>query len=380
MSRHTSAALNTFLAAILCLGGTLASAQDTGIIGPSPYNFTTETWRQPFAEDGRTWGGNSGVWVQNKDRIFFLQRGETELPNPVPEDYTRFPGSMGWNVLRGRGRVWENIIYVLNSEGELLEVWNHWDHLFKGTDGPGPHRLRMNPYDPENHLWLVDETNHIIYVFSNDGERLVMTLGEKGISGRDETHYHLPQDVAFLPDGTFLVADGLGDNKRIVVRNADGTYRSEFGEAGDEPHQFATVHGLAMGPDDRLYALDRDKLDVKVFQQVANEGAADYPRYEYVATWGGLGMPLDILVGDDYAWVTDLNPPKIVQFNLDGSRKYTWNLPVEGPHMWIEMHSVAADELGNMYGTDNQAGRPQKMEPRADADPELLVTRPYYVR
>ena len=39
-----------------------------------------------------------------------------------------------------------------------------------------------------------------------------MTLGEKGIPGKDETHYRLPQDVAFLPNGMFLVGDGLGGN------------------------------------------------------------------------------------------------------------------------------------------------------------------------
>ncbi|GIT20890.1 MAG: hypothetical protein CM1200mP40_05720 [Gammaproteobacteria bacterium] len=81
-----------------------------------------------------------------------------------------------------------------------------------------------------------------------------MTLGEKNIAGNDEIHYHFPQDVAFLPDGKFLVADGLGDNRRIVVRNADGSYHSEFGEGGDELHQFASVHSLALGPDESLYA------------------------------------------------------------------------------------------------------------------------------
>lgn len=355
-----------------------ALAQDTGVIGPSPYEFTTETWMQPFAQDGFTWGGNSGVHVQNKDRIFMLQRGETELPDPVPNDYTRFPGSMGWNVLRGRGRVWRNCIYVINSEGEVLEVWDHWDHLFVGTDGPGPHRVRISPYDPEQRVWVIDETGHIIYVFSNDGEELLMTLGEKNRPGRDETHYHLPQDVAFLPDGKFLIADGLGDNDRIVVRNPDGSFHSEFGESGEEAHQFQTVHALAMGPDQRLYALDRDALNIKVFDQVADRDSADYPSYEHADTWGDLGMALDILVSDDAAWVTDLNPPKVIQYNLNGTREYTWRLPVEGPHMWIEMHSLSVDEDGNMYGTDNQAGRPQKMVPRSDANPDHLI-RPRYV-
>ena len=371
------------MGAALAFGSLLAGpaqSQDRGPIGPSPYEYTTATWIQPFGGEGISWGGNAGVHAQSSDRIFFLQRGQTELPDPVPPDYTNFPGSMGWNVLRGRGRVWQNCIYVVNSEGELLEVWDHWDHLFIGSNGPGPHRLRMSPYDPENRLWLIEESGHIIYVFSNDGEQLLMTLGEKNVPGNDETHYDQPQDVAFLPDGKFLIADGLG-NKRIVVRNADGSYRSEFGEEGTEPHQYGSVHSIAVGPDDRLYVLDRNNRNVKVYQQTAARDSAEYPAYEYVTTWGGLDTPLDISVGETHAWVTDNDPPKIVQFNLDdGSRNYTWLLPTEGQDYWIEMHSFSADEEGNLYGADNQTGRPQKMVPLPNANPEHVVARPYVPR
>ena len=94
------------LAGLLNPVSTPLLAQDLGIIGPSPYEFNTQGWMQPFAEDGFSWGGNSGVYVQSEDRIFFLQRGETELPDPVPDEYSNFAGSLGWNVLRGRGRVW----------------------------------------------------------------------------------------------------------------------------------------------------------------------------------------------------------------------------------------------------------------------------------
>ncbi len=367
----------------LLLGSLLAipvAAQDPGPVGPSPYDFNTETWMQPFAEAGKTWGGNSSVLVESKDRIFVLQRGETQLPDPIPPEYTSFAGSLGWNVLRGRGRVWQNCIYIIDSEGNLLEVWDQWDHLFVGTDGPGPHKLRMSPYDPERRLWLVDETGNIIYVFSNDGSQLLMTLGEKNIAGKDETHYNAPQDVAFLPDGKILVADGLGGNNRIVIRAADGAYLAEFGETGDGPGQFASVHSMAIGPNESLYVLDRDLLRIQTFKQTASRDSSNYPNYEYEATWGGLGMPLDILVSEDSAWVTDLNPPKIVQFNLDGSRKYSWNLPVEGPDRWIEMHSLSVDLDGNLYGTDNQAGRPQKLTPKAGADPDLILDRPYIPR
>lgn len=355
-------------------------AQELVEAGPSPYNFITESWMKPFAPEGFTFGGTSSIVVDSQDRIFVLQRGETELPDPLPAEYTTFAGSMGWNVLRGRGRVWNNILYVINGDGDVLEVWDHWDHLFTGTDGPGPHKLRISPYDPEKRLWLVDETGHIIYVISNDGDKILMTLGEKNVSGNDEAHFHLPQDIAFLPDGKILVADGLGDNKRVVVREADGSYVKEFGEGGDELHQFASVHSLALGPDERLYIVDRDKKDVKVFQQTAARTASNYPEFEYVTTWTGLGLPLDITVSENAAWVTDLMPPKLVQFDFEGNSTYVFNLPVEGPDMWIEMHSLSVDDEGNLYGADNQAGRPQKLVPKSGVDPSLIIGRPYVPR
>jgi hypothetical protein len=370
----TSLWANAAAALLLCSN---VFAQDKGVIGPSPYEFITQSWMQPFAEDGFTWGGNSSVFVESNERIFLLQRGETELPDPLPDNYTNFAGSMGWNVLRGRGRVWRNCIYIINSDGEVQEVWDQWDHLFTGTDGPGPHRITQNPYDPEKKVWVIDETGHIIYVFSNDGEDLLMTLGEKNVEGNDETHYSLPQDIVFLPDGKFLVGDGLGNNHRIVVRNADGSYHSEFGEAGTEPHQFTSVHSMAFGPNEMLYALDRDNKDVKVYQQTAARASSDYPIFEYQTTWGGLGLPLDVYVSAESAWVTDLQPPKVVQFNFDGSREYTWPLPTEGADFWIEMHSMSIDEDGNLYGTDNQAGRPQKLVPRSDANPKHVVKKQY---
>jgi hypothetical protein len=44
------------------------------------------------------------------------------------------------------------------------------------------------------------------------------------------------------------------------------------------------------------------------------------------------------------------------------------------------MHSMSIDNAGNLYGTDNQAGRPQKLTPKPGADPSLIVGRPYIPR
>ncbi|HBN14854.1 MAG: hypothetical protein CMQ46_11930 [Gammaproteobacteria bacterium] len=373
--RHLSVlSAAVLLACSLSVFSSSALAQTLEPTGPMPYDIV-ESWAKPFAQRGYSWGGNSGIHIENKDRIIIVQRGETELPNPIPSDYTNFPGSMGWNVIQGRGRTWQNLLYVMNSQGEVQDVWNQWDHLWKGTDGPGPHRLRVSPYDPERRIWVVEETGHVIYVFSQDGQHLIRMLGEKNVSASDETHFGKPQDVTFLPDGHVLVADGL-ENARVVILDEDGEYVGEFGSRGEEPGQFLSVHGIAMGPDNKVYVVDRDGLNIQVFQQT-NPGRGEVPNFEFVDRWTGPNFPLDIIVSEEYAWVTDIRPPKILQFDLEGNHVYTWLLPGEGPTAWLEMHSFAVDEEGNLYGTDNQYARPQKLVPRADADPKHLVQRQY---
>ena len=185
-----------------------AGVQETGPSGPGGYDVV-EGWLQPFADDGFAFGGNSGVFAESPDRIFVAQRGETRLPDPVPSGFTGIAGSIGINTLReAERRTWQNCIFVVDGDGKVIEVWDQWDHLFEGSDGPGPHRIRISPYDPERRVWVVHETGHQIFVFSNDGSELLMTLGEKDVPGDDETHFGKPQDVAFLPDGRVLVADG----------------------------------------------------------------------------------------------------------------------------------------------------------------------------
>tara|TARA_R110002072_G_scaffold136124_3_gene278365 strand:- start:78740 stop:79864 length:1125 start_codon:yes stop_codon:yes gene_type:complete len=350
-------------------------AQTLEPTGPMPYDIV-ESWAEPFAERGYSWGGNSGLHIESDDRILIVQRGETELPNPIPPEYTNFPGSMGWNVIQGRGRTWQNLLYVMNSQGEVQEVWTQWDHLWKGTDGPGPHRLRVSPYDPERRVWVVEETGHVIYIFSQDGQHLIRMLGEKNVSGSDRTRFGKPQDVTFLPSGHVLVADGL-ENARIVILNNDGEYVGEFGSRGEAPGQFQSVHGIALGPDNKLYVVDRDAMNIQVFRHTNHSRPDEVPQFEFEARWMGPNFPLDIIVSDEYVWVTDIRPPKILQFDQQGNHVYTWLLPGEGPTAWLEMHSFAVDDHGNLYGTDNQYARPQKLVPRADADPRHLIKKQY---
>jgi hypothetical protein len=361
-------------------GITTVQAQSTpavvsGPVGPSPYNVV-RYWHKPFSEPGFAFGGNSGVFAESPDRIFIAQRGETRLPDPLPATYTGFAGSVGINVLSvvDRRVMKKNFLYTLDANGNVKERWSQWDYLFADATGPGPHRIRISPYDPQHRVWVVDESYNVIYVFSNDGSKLLKTLGEKGVEGTDGTHFGKPQDVAFLPDGRILIADGL-DNHRVMILDRDMKYIGEFGGHGKGPGQFNGVHAIAVGPEGRVFVLDRSGNRINVFRTTS-----DPAKFDVVDAFTGFSLPLDIIANDDCIWVTDLAPLRFNKLDFKGNHLYTWMVPRDLPDGYIEVHTFSVDSKGNLYGGDNQYGRTQKFVPKADADPKLLIREPWHAK
>jgi hypothetical protein len=368
----TSAAL---LALVLSVPTLLGQAVISGPVGPSPYDVV-RGWHKPFAQPGFAFGGNSGVFAESPNRIFVAQRGETQLPSPVPPEFTGYAGSIGINVLSATDRrVWRNCLYTLDGDGNVKERWTQWDKLCEGSAGPGPHRVRISPYDPERRVWVINETFHQIYVFSNDGSKLLKTLGEKNVPGSDATHFARPQDVAFLPDGRILVADGL-DNHRVMILDRDANYISEFGGFGKGPGQFQGVHAVGVGPRGLIFALDRSGGRINVFRTTP-----DRAKVELVDTWSGFQtIPLDIIVNAESLWVSVLGPLRFIKLDFKGNHLYTWKVPAELPDGYLEVHTFTVDSNGNLYGGDNQYGRTQKFVPKRGADPALLIGPPWVAR
>ncbi len=363
----------SFALAMLVVGPSAVAAQAvvSGPVGPSPYNVV-RAWHKPFQQPGYAFGGNSGVFAESPDRIFVAMRGEYRLPNPVPADFSQHAGTIGVNVLNAvDGRVWRNCLYTLDRNGAVKERWTQWDRLCEGSSGPGPHRIRISPYDPERRVWVINETFHQIYVFSNDGSRLLKTLGEKNVPGTDGTHFARPQDVAFLPDGRILIADGL-DNHRVMIMDRDANYLGEVGGFGEGPGQFQGVHAIGIGPRGLVFALDRSGGRINVFRTTSNQATL-----EFVDVWDGFQLPLDIIVNDESLWVTDLGPLRFIKLDFEGNSLYTWMVPRELPDGYLEVHTFSVDSEGNLYGGDNQYGRTQKFIAKSSADPALLIGQPW---
>ncbi|NJR31482.1 hypothetical protein HC762_01815, partial [bacterium] len=59
----------------------------------------------------------------------------------------------------------------VDRNGKLIESWDQHNKLFVR-----PHRILANPYDPDRHVWLVDDGAHALYKFTRDGKTLVQTI------------------------------------------------------------------------------------------------------------------------------------------------------------------------------------------------------------
>ena len=123
-----------------------------------------------------------------------------------------------------------------------------------------PHFVAVSPYDPERHVWIIDDHKHIVHKFTNDGSEIVQTLGVPNEPGQDEHHFARPTFMAFSEDAIY-VADGYV-NSRVMKFDHDGNYVSQWGQKGQlpddtRPGYFNSLHGIDVHLDTgRVYVSD----------------------------------------------------------------------------------------------------------------------------
>jgi len=336
-----------------------------------PFDYdVAPSWSLPYPREGYTWGSVPGIFVESDDRIYIASRGEIKLPTPLPANFLGFFGTIR-SALNAPENEVRGCLRIVDSTGKVLEIWSQWDRLFQGTNGP--HKIKISPHDPQRRVWVVGETKHVIYVFSNDGKQLLQTLGVEWATAEDATHFGRPQDLAFLPDGSVLVADGL-TNARIVKLDKNGKYVTSWGGHGTGDGQFNAVHGIDIDRNGRVYVADRLNKRVQVFDSNG----------KHLANWPNIRFPNHVQVtnpapgdtstnGEQIVWVADNMTAEVLKFDTKGNRLFSWNASGPVPGGFGELHQFSLDSKGNVYTGDNVLGRPQKLTPKKDADPRHLI-------
>ena len=352
-----------------------------------------------------TWGAGQSVYAESPNRVFLLFRGELpNIPRPatklIPEfgPSLQFPiGRLPWRdatvaSLPGAGASgqdpddgpklfkgtvgvdakWEHCLTVVDANGNIVEQWTQWDKIFKR-----PHFIAINPYDPEKHVWVVDDHMHAIYKFSHDGKTLVQTIGTPTVKGADGTHFNRPTFIAWLPDSSMFVADGY-NGTRVAKFDKDGKFLLDWGMKGTPPNDqrpgyFNNVHGLAVDPQTRrVFVNDRANHLIQVFD--------DNGKYLYKFSMGADPSDIHLLYigADRNLWAFDRGTSKMLKFDLDGHFLYSFGTWGDFPGGFWGVHGFSVDQEGNFYVAEVDNGRAQKFQPRKAVNSAFLVAKPFY--
>jgi peptidylamidoglycolate lyase len=325
------------------------------------YDAVANWWRRAPEHDAVwTWGEVSGLAADTPDRIIVAIWGDRNRQNEER------PGGT-------------NYLVVVNRDGQIIERWSQWDSILNK-----PHQVYISPYDPDRHVWIVERGGGrgvpmSILKFTNDGKQLVMKLGDgNDPRNRDEARanphpgpfdYGDPACLAFLPDGSVLLADGYW-NSRVIKYSATGEFVSEFGSLGTGPGQFDLVHGVAVDRALRIYVADRTNNRIQVFT----------PGGEFIEEWPDITDPVGVYIDErEGVWVTSAALNRILKYDTRGVLQYYWGAygGTRGgfPGGLSRPHQIDVDDEGNVYIASWDGGWVTKYVPKPGADRARLVGR-----
>ena len=222
MRSHRSARTAFVLAGIVAtawLGAARIAGQDAG----GTYHRVGD-W--PGYPAGAEFEMGTGIAVDAEGTVYAISRDVDHWAGH-PLAMTRY---------RGKGSIW-----TFDRDGKFLGLFAE-DQAFIG-----PHSIYT---DGDGYIWVVDRDGHQVKKLTPDGTP-VLTLGEYGRFGDDESHFNGPTSVAVLPNGDVVIGDGYW-NSRLVWFTADGRFIRQVGEYGNGPGQLGVVHAVALDARGRL--------------------------------------------------------------------------------------------------------------------------------
>jgi hypothetical protein len=362
-----------------------------------------------------TYGAGQGVFAESPNRIYMLFRGE--LPKMAPPRNTllpqlgpsiSFPVAGLWRdattaSLPGVGGTdqdtrkwmtawegkddtigikgppyrtlgvdakWEHCIVIADANGNIVETWDQWDKLLRR-----PHSVYISPYDPEKHVWVVDDNMQVIYRFTHDGKQLVQTIGTPEMEGADATHFNRPTFIDWLPDGTFFVSDGY-TGTRVAKFDKNGKFLMQWGIKGTPPNEtrpgyMNNVHGVAVDPvSRRVFVNDRNNHRVQVFDENGKF------LYDWKIDADPSSLHLLYIGADRNVWTFDRSTHKLLKYDQQGHLLYAWGTLGSFPGALWGVHGMSVDQEGNLYVAEVDNGRVQKFRPKKGANPEFLMSKP----
>jgi hypothetical protein len=136
-------------------------------------------------------------------------------------------------------------------------------------------------------------------------------------SGIPGSTFNRPTDVAWDRTGNIYIADGIGNTNRVAKFDKDGRFIRQWGSTGAENGQFAGVKSLAVDVQGNVYVADVGNKRIQVFDADGN----------FKSQFGNIGTPLTMCMttgATQYLYVSHSGDPDgmedaaIYKVQLDG--------------------------------------------------------------
>ena len=246
--------------------------------------------------------------VGEGDHVFRFDHAPVDLPSKYSWQTTHNvavdPDGLLYVIHEGRQTQADHpSIFVFDADGKFVRAFGE---QFQG----GGHGIEVHVEDGTPYLYVCAyQQVKAIAKLSLEGETVwirhapmasdVYAEGEatqpERVWGRDR---FMPTNIAFLPDGDFLLADGYG-SFFIHRYDRDGNWKSCFGGPGEGKGTFATPHGIWIddrGEETKIVVADRAH---NTLQYLSLDG-------EHERTIDGFGLPANLDIYNDLMLVPEL--------------------------------------------------------------------------
>lgn len=249
-------------------------------------------------------------------------------------------------------------LFSVSDKKSQLGVWNG-PSLTLSAPGSGAGELSSPTaiyVTLDSRIYVADTANHRVEIFNYDG-----TLNyEFGKNGNKPGQFNSLQGIVVNRKGMIYVADTL--NNRIQVFNQDGIYLSMIGQEEpdaddktvDECQKLNLPKVLAIDTKDRLYVVDADTKQVKIFDEngacvktIKQSGVGEFKKI------------VDIAVDpNDNLYVADASDGHIEIFDPTGKFLLSFGCLGTGRGYFQQLSSIAVSE-GRIFVADYQSNQIQ---------------------
>jgi DNA-binding beta-propeller fold protein YncE len=310
-------------------------------------------------------GEAAGVAINSKKHIFVFSRGNSSGPAY---------GARAAQLLE------------FDTDGKFLREIGH--NLYAWSYA---HSVKV---DKEDNIWVTDKGSDVVIKFNPEG-RVVMVFGRKQEASDENTAplkhpkpalppvdgmFRQVTDVAWDAAGNTYIADGY-INSRIAKVDRNGTWLKSWGEPGDQPGQFNTLHSIAVDAGDRVYVADRGNRRIQVFddegkflRQITIDVPFDPNARAAIGNTPKLPLTGNQTMAPGAPWAICITPPpNQVLFSSDGYPGRIYKLSLDGQVRgvfgrsgkqlkefgWI--HEIACPSENELYVSELLNWRVQKL-------------------